>query len=306
MQRLSAKQVRPHLGLALSGGGMRGFFHLGVLQVMEEEQIPIDIIAGTSAGAIAAALWACGYTADDMIELIASVNFKKMLDIKIAAGSVVKHAVKGVFSGGLRFWPLLPKGLLNGRKLEKFFNSLCEGKTLRDTKLPLAVTAVDLDSADTIFFTTPVPGHRLILHARYYHNVSIAEAVRCSISIPGIFMPKKFRGMALVDGAVKNNLPTDILHHMGAKHIVAVDVGFAGNSPVNTHSLSNVLLRSIDIMGREVTLLKAEQYADVIIRPEEITSSAKTVADLSAAYIEAGVNSARRCLPALRQLLNQN
>ena len=73
--------------------------------------------------------------------------------------------------------------------------------------------------------------------------------------------------MALVDGAVKNNLPTDILAYMGADVIIGVDLGYAGQSVYDLHSVGEILMQCIDIMGREVTLLKGEQYADVIIRP---------------------------------------
>jgi NTE family protein len=91
--------------------------------------------------------------------------------------------------------------------------------------------------------------------------------VRASISIPGIFFPKKYRGMTLVDGAVKNNLPTDILRHMGADVVIAVDLGYAGQPNYDIKTVGEILIQCIEVMSREVTLLKAEQYADIIIRP---------------------------------------
>lgn len=259
---------KPKIGVALSGGGVRGIAHIGVLKALNDNNIPIDMIAGTSAGAIVAALYACGYTPRQMIKFAENIDLTKLIDLNVAISDVVKQGMKWFFNGKFRFWSVLPTGLIQGDKLEGYFSKFWQERTVRDTNIPLAITAVDINTATTVFFTTPTEGRRKILNARYYHNVLLTDAVRSSISIPGIFLPKKLRGMTLVDGAVKNNLPTDILHHLGADIIIGVDLGYAGQANYNIKSVAEILLQCIDIMGREVTLLKGEQYADMIIRPD--------------------------------------
>lgn len=258
---------RYKVGVALSGGGIRGTAHIGVLKVLVENQIPIDLISGTSAGAIIASMYACGYTPQQMQIMVQKLKMNELIDLNITVGDLLKHGMKWLYSGMFRFWSVLPSGLIKGDRIEQYFYHLWQEKTVRDTVIPLAITAVDLNSADTIFFTSPVCKSRAILNARYYHNTSLTDAVRASISIPGIFFPKKYRSMTLVDGAVKNNLPTDILRHMGADIVIGVDLGYDGQANYDIKTVGEILIQCIEIMSREVTLLKAEQCADIIIRP---------------------------------------
>lgn len=266
--KINGKKVsRPIVGLALSGGGIRGTAHIGVIKALLENNIQINFISGTSAGAIVAAMFASGYSPREMEKIVDAVDIQSLIDLKVTVPDLLKHGVKWAMSGMFRFWSVLPAGLIKGDKIENFLGNFLKNKTVRDTEIPIAITAVDINSADTVFFTTPIPGSRFILNARYYHNTLLTEAVRSSISIPGIFFPKKYRGMTLVDGAVKNNLPTDILRYMGATKVIAVDLGYAGQENFDIKTVGEILIQCIDIMGREVTLLKAEQHADIIIRP---------------------------------------
>lgn len=262
-----AKGRRPRVGLALSGGGLRGTAHIGVLSTLCEHRIPIDMIAGTSAGAIIAALYATGYKPIQMKALAQDLKINELVDLKVTVGDLIKHGVKWLFSGKFRFWSVLPSGLIKGDKIERLFHSFWQEKTVRDTLIPLGITAVDINTADTVFFTTPIPGSRAILNAKYYHNTTLSDAVRASISIPGVFSPKKYRGMTLVDGAVKNNLPSDILRHMGADVVIAVNLGYDGEVQNDINTVGEILMQCIEIMGREVTLLKGEHLANVVIRP---------------------------------------
>jgi NTE family protein len=207
-----------------------------------------------------------------------------------------------MLSGKFRFWSVIPTGLIKGEKIESTLAKFFQQRSVRDTKIPLAITAVDINSADTIFFTSPLPCTRSILNARYYHNALLYEAVRASISIPGVFFPKKYRGMTLVDGAVKNNLPTDILDYMGAEKIIAVDLGYSGQPNHEIDSVGEILMQCIEIKGREVTLMKSEQYADVIIRPQVYDLNQK---DLSQAneFIRRGYQAAIEKIDQIKELL---
>lgn len=295
-QRTTTRKKRPRVGVALSGGGLRGIAHIGVLKAFVQNNIPVDMIAGTSAGAIVAALYAYGYSPLKIEEFVLQVNPTDFVDFKVSIPHLLKYGLKWLFTGNPR---VIPNGLIKGGKVEKYFLSLWQHCTMQETRIPLAVTAVDIISADTIFFTTPLPAKRTILNARYYHNVEIVDAVRASISIPGIFLPKKMRGMTLVDGGVKNNLPTDILNHMGAEIIIAVDLGFTSQVSRDVDSVSEILLRCIEIMGREVTLLKAEQYADIIIRPNVDYDDAHQIIKC----IEMGERAAMEKIAAIKYLL---
>ena len=262
------EQTAPKVGLALSGGGLRGLAHIGALKALADNEIPISFISGSSAGAIIASLHACGYRADEMHSIAKALSVSDFVKIKIPLSAMLKQGKKWLFGRHRKLIPTFPTGIIQGDRIEKFFSRYWQARTVRDTTIPVALTAVDLYSADTIFFLTPHPGMREILNARYYYNTGLGEAVRASISIPGVFTPAKYRGMMLVDGAVKNNLPTDILRHMGADCIIAIDLGYAGEPDYEIQNVSDILLRCIEIMNREVTLLKGEEYADIIIRPQ--------------------------------------
>lgn len=290
------------IGLALSGGGLRGASHIGVLLALAKAGIPIDMIAGTSAGAIIAALFACGYNPQQMVNLAISLKTSELVDLKVTVGQLIKHGTKWLFSGKFRFWSVLPMGLIKGERIEKYLYSLLQARTVRDTQIPLAITAVDIQSADTVFFTTPLPGNRAILNARYYHNTPLVEAVRASISIPGVFYPKTYRGMTLVDGAVKNNLPTDILRHMGADIVIAVDLGYDGQQNNSIKTVGEILMQCIEIMGREVTLLKGTQYADIVIRPNVYSLNMKDSKFIQSA-IEMGEKATQENLQEIKKLL---
>lgn len=260
------------VGLALSGGGLRGLAHIGALKALIDNGIPIDMIAGTSAGSIIATMHACGYRPEEMQTIAKSITLGDLVKIKIPFSSILKQGKKWLLGRNRRLLSSFPTGLVQGDKIEKYFSRLWQARTVRETVVPLAITSVDIYSADTVFFLSPVAGRRKILNARYYYNTSLVEAVRASISIPGIFTPLKYRGMLLVDGAVKNNLPADILYHMGANYIIGIDLGYAGQPNYSIHNMGDVLLQCIEIMGREVTLLKGEEYADIVIRPQVSTN----------------------------------
>ncbi|MCE5287439.1 MAG: patatin-like phospholipase family protein [Pelosinus sp.] len=292
----------PKIGVALSGGGPSGIAHIGVLKAFVKNNIPIDIISGTSAGAIIAALFAQGYTPWQMEEITKGLKFFDFIDLKITLPEMIKYSAKSFFGNRLRSWSSLPSGLIKGDKIEKFLKSLWGEQTIQQTKIPLAITSVDVISGDTVFFITPIPGQRGILNARYYHNVLLTEAVRSSIAIPGIFLPKKFRGMTLVDGAVKNNLPTDILNYMGADIIIGIDLGYAGKANYNINSVSEILLQCINIMNREVTLLKSQQHANLIIRPV-LTDSPFQDQKQTLSCINAGEAAVLECLTEIKNLM---
>lgn len=292
--------VRPKIGLALSGGGLRGAAHIGVLKVLLDHRIPIDYIAGTSAGAIIASMYACGHGPIEMKKLLDNLKLNDLADFKLPVTELIKHGVKSFFK--MR-WSSLPQGFMKGDKIEQYFGLLWQEGTVRNTKIPLAITAVDISTGDTVFFLTPIPSARKILNAKYFHNTRLVDAVRASISIPGVFYPKQYKGMTLVDGAVKNNLPSDILRHMGADYIIGVDLGYDGEPNYQLHTVGEILVQCIDIMNREVTLLKGEHYSDIVIRPATNDINPKDKRRFSL-YIERGEAAARARIQDIKKGLS--
>lgn len=274
------KKDRPTVGLALSGGGIRGLAHIGILKALRGYGVPIDYIAGTSAGAIVAALYATGYTVRDMEEIASHLEIAEFVDFNLTVSDFIKFGMQEMFAAKKRFWADVPKGLVKGKRIEKYFASLWGDASMRDTRIPLAITAVDIYTANTVFFVTPTALIPPDEDVRYARQAPIADAVRASIAIPGVFFPKKYRGMMLVDGAVKNNLPTDILRAMGADIVLAVDLGYDGSPCYDIHVTGEVLKRTVDIINREITMLKGVRYADYVFRPPV---QALTIADLSKA-----------------------
>lgn len=175
------------VGLALSSGGSRGLAHIGVLEVLEKNKIPINIIAGTSMGAFISALYA----------------------MEPDAKKVEKKAMK--FKDENLFDYTFPRyGLVKGEKIDKIIKEVIGDVDFEDLKIPLYVTSFDLENNREIIF----------------HRGSVAKAVRASISIPGIFTPTVNKNRVLVDGAVSDPIPTEILKKMGAELIIAVNVNY--------------------------------------------------------------------------------
>jgi NTE family protein len=260
-----------------------------VLKVLCDYKIPIDMIAGTSAGAIIATMYACGHSPEEMKKQLEGLKVNELVDFKLPVGELIKHGVKTLFK--MR-WSSLPQGFIKGDKIEQYFASLWQEGTVRNTRIPIAIPAVDINTGDTVFFTTPLPGARKIQNAKYFHNTRLVDAVRASISIPGVFFPKRYKGMTLVDGAVKNNLPSDILRHMGAEYIIGVDLGYDGSPNYQINTVGEILMQCIDIMNREVTLLKGEYHSNVVVRPDTLDVNTKEKRKFSV-YIERGEAAAK-------------
>jgi len=183
------RNLKPRLGLALSGGGARGLAHIGVLRALEDAGIQPDYLTGTSMGGVIAAGYAAGLSPADMEQ------------IALEFGTVRK--LWGLAD------PTLPRrGLFQGERLLAFFEQHLQGCTFVDLRVPLTLVAVDLNSGKEI-------------HLR---EGSVAEAVRATVSIPGLLAPVERNGQRLVDGGLLNNLPVDVVRQMGADVTLAVDV----------------------------------------------------------------------------------
>ncbi len=180
------------LGLVLGSGAAHGLAHIGVLKVLEEAGIHIDVISGSSMGALIGALWAAGHKADDIEKLARSLNSQTAFFHLVGMGDLS--------------WPL--RGFLKGNQIARFLSPYLGGKTFQDLNLPIKITATDVFTAEEVIF----------------ESGSVLDAVRASIAIPGIFQAVALRGRQLIDGGIIDPLPVRVLTRMGVKKIIAVNV----------------------------------------------------------------------------------
>ena len=279
-----SEQQQIKFGLALSGGGARGMVHIGVLKTLDKAGIQPDYIAGTSMGGVIAAGYATGLSPNEMAQI------------------VNKHAAT-------RKWlrmadPAFPlNGLFHGVRLMKFLDQYFGGLTFDDVRIPLAVVAVDLNTGQEV-------------HIR---EGLITEALRATISVPGLLAPVEINGQRLVDGGLLNNLPVDVVREMGADIVLAVDVcppteTFSYEQTIkNKRFLSGtfggliaVLGDSINILIRQQRKAKLSQFPpDLLISPEMSPDiNAISGYDKSDQLISIGVEKTNELLPKLQELLD--
>ncbi|WP_455381398.1 patatin-like phospholipase family protein [Salinispira pacifica] len=224
----SEKVDRPRVGLALGGGAARGFAHIGVLKVLEEEQIPIDFVAGTSIGSLVGALHCAGFSWQEIVSSTKNVNW----------GDLVKP-----------IWPSL--GLVQSDKLEQVIGKSINSATFDQLRVPFKAVAVDI-----------VEGEVVILDSG-----PIAPAVRASCSIPGIFTPAEIEGRLLVDGGVLNSVPADVVRSMGADVVIAVNLNGDRKKHGKPENVLDVMFYSFNLMVARSTD-RTMRYADVVIEPD--------------------------------------
>ncbi|EIT84910.1 patatin [Fictibacillus macauensis ZFHKF-1] len=241
---------KPLIGLALGSGGARGFAHIGVIKALRENNIAIDLIGGSSMGALVGAMVGLGHSNENLIKMATLFKRKYYMDYTV------------------------PKmGFVSGKKVKELIRLLSHHKNIEDSIIPLAIVATDLAKGEKVVF----------------RKGSIADAVRASISIPGIFVPEKVDGRLLVDGGVIERVPAAVVREMGADIVIAVDISHFKAQPMMT-SILDVIVQSIDIMQREIVKYH-EISADVMIRPmvEQYSSTAfKNVNEIIAIGEEAG------------------
>lgn len=289
---------RPAIGLVLSGGGARGYAHLGVLKVLEENRIPVDCIAGTSMGAVVGGLYASGMRATDMEARLAGVNLADIaFDVHPRAElpqsqredeqSYVSSLTLGLSSEGLR----LPRGLVQGNRLQALLSdwTATTPGNLSFDQLPIPYRAIATELRS---------GQMVVLD-----HGSLPQAIRASMALPGLFAPTDVDGRTLVDGGLVSNLPIDTARAMGADVVIAVDIG----SPLRP---LDALATPADVMQQMVGILVRQNVAqqrarlaagDLLIQPD-LGSLTFTDFANAAKAIKAGEAAARAALPQLRHL----
>ena len=255
----------PKLGLALGGGAARGFAHIGVLQVLEEEGIKPSLVVGTSAGSVVASFYASGKTGQQLQWLADTMDETQFTDWA------------NPFSG---------RGILRGEALGKYINSQLNGMKIEDMKLPLGIVATDLRTGDGILF----------------RRGDVATAVRASSAVPSVFEPVQIAGKDYVDGGLVSPVPVRYARQMGADLVLAVDISSRPEDAKTTDMLK-VLLQTFSIMGKSISQLELAQ-ADVVVRPA-LPDVGSTEFSARKKSIEAGRAAMKQALPQLKALLAQ-
>lgn len=246
------------IGLALSGGGVRGAAHIGVLGCLRDNGIPVDLISGASAGAIAAGLYASGMDPDKMERFALGLN-GRLLDYDVAG--LIRSAMCALLCRKCRV-----TGLVRGERLHRALDRATGGKKLAEARIPLAVSATDLDGGDVILFVSDPAGLHDGRGVRYLSDAAIADAVSASAAIPMVFAVRETAGVRLVDGGVLENIPVNVLYHMGADLVVAVDLSRTSRSKP-ARGLLEVGQQSLSVMSRRLTELRTTR-ARVVITPD--------------------------------------
>jgi NTE family protein len=253
----------PKIGLALGSGGARGFAHLGVIMALKDAGIPIHLIAGSSMGALVASFYGAGIDLERLYKLSTAFKRKYFLDFTV------------------------PKmGLISGKKVKEFIKVFTHGKNIEELSIPIGIVATDLLTGEKVVFK----------------KGPVAEAVRASISIPGIFVPEKYKGRILVDGGVTSRVPVSVAKEMGADMVIAVDVSMVKRNAEIT-SIYDVIMQSIDIMQTEI-INSREMTADVMIRPPVENYSSRAFTNIEE-IINIGLEETKKHLKEIETVIEQ-
>lgn len=229
------------LGIALSGGGIRGIAHAGVLKALEENNIKIDIIGGASSGSMVSVLYAMGYSPDEIYSL-----FKKYAKeiATINSGPIISGITNYMRNKSIRI-----KGLKSNQRLEEVCDKLANKKGIKnlgEIKMPIVIPTVDLISEKEYIFTNNLPKEE----ERYITNISVGKAVRASSSFSAVFCPFEYDKYAFMDGGILDNIPVEEVRKQGADKVIAIS--FESDKINKNSNIMDIVMKTVDIMGDKI------------------------------------------------------
>jgi len=262
---LTADVHKPKIALVLGGGAARGFAHVGVIRVLEQEKIPIDMIVGTSAGSLIGAIYA---------------NDANSFELEWTAFALEKD---NIFDYAI-FSAVTGMGPVKGDKLEDFVKTKVSTANIENLKIPFSAVATDLNR-----------GTRVVID-----HGPVARAVRASSAIPGVFNPVEHQGKLLVDGGVVDNIPIAVAREKGADIVIAVDIS-ENVANFNITNLIDVVIQSANIMFNENVQFKKKE-ADVLISPA-VGNVAMLDFTQKKRCMQAGIEAAQKAVPEIRKAI---
>lgn len=296
MDKIHRMEKRPTVALVLSGGGAKGAAHVGVLHKLEEMEIPVDLICGTSMGGLIGGLYAVGYSADYLDSLLRNQNWDFTLTDKVDQ-SYISYSAKEYKSKYLVSIPFHYEK--NSRTQAEEIYSSSDGKINIDagsgdletqsgvsdlaSSLPSGyvygfnvnnlISSLTVGYQDSISFSTlPIPYYSvsadvISCKAKNWGSGSVKSALRSTMSIPGMFDPVRTGGMVLVDGGVRNNFPVDIARAMGADYVIGVELSGEAPDYGQINNLGNILMQFIKMLGKDA-FDKNTPNVDIFIKPD--------------------------------------
>lgn len=234
------------LGVALSGGGIRGIAHAGALKAFEDNNIKVDIIGGTSSGSLVASLYAMGYS-----PYYIYVLFKRYAKdiVEITSGPIISGI--GNFMMNKR---VCISGLKTGESLENAYDNIAMKRKIRTIgdikKMPIVIPTVDIKHSKEYIFTNYIPKNAKD-KTQYITDIPIGKAVRASSSFPAIFCPCDFKEHKFLDGGILDNIPVLEVRKQGADKVIAIN--FKADDVDENSNIMDIAMRTIDIMGNKIS-----------------------------------------------------
>lgn len=232
------------IGLALSGGGIRGIAHAGVIAALEKNNIKIDIIGGTSSGAIVSSLYAMGYSPYHIFIL-----FKRYAkEIAKMNATPIVSGIKNLFLSNKS----LITGFRTGTNIEDIYNEYAAKKEITNIsqiKMPLVIPTVDITQSREYVFTNYIPKEND--NKQYITDISIGKAIRASSSFPAFFSPCEYNKHIFMDGGVLDNIPVNEVKKQGADKVIAVK--FDADRINEQSNIMDIVMKTIDIMGSKIS-----------------------------------------------------
>ena len=227
------------LGIALSGGGIRGIAHAGVLKALEDNGIKVDIIGGTSSGSMIAMLYASGYSPYHIYRL-----FKKY------SKDIAKVNTKPIIKSYMLNKRITLKGLNTGNNVEDLFNQVINKQgiyKMKDIKMPVVIPTVDLMSCKEYVFTNNPPENK----EKYITDIEVGKAIRASSSFTAVFSPCEYKEHAFIDGGALDNIPIKEVKKQGAD--IVIGVKFNSDEITKDSNIMDMTMKTIDIMGEKIS-----------------------------------------------------
>lgn len=283
--------ARPKIGVALGGGGARGYAHIGVLRVLQEEGVPIDIVVGTSMGAIIGGAYAVGLDMTKLEKILANLDLNRLLDLP---SSPVATVAGRIASELLTRTDWRKNEQEETKNLCQFFAVFTKGLKFEDLKrVKFAVVAADIDT-----------GEEVVLQEGPLHR-----AIAASATVPGLHYPIRYNDRFLVDGGIINKLPADVALQLGAEVVIAVEVSAPLAKAKEVKNSIDLLTQAETITGRELMRLKLERVREklgerlILLQPALDRVSMLSL-DQVAAAAQAGEREARKHLDRIKALIS--
>lgn len=284
------------LGIALSGGGIRGIAHAGVLKALEENNIKIDAIGGTSSGSLIATLYAMGYS-----PYYIYILFKRYSKDIINANTnpFIGELGKYILNKNIKML-----GLNTGEDLEKVFDQIARRKNIKqisDIKMPIVIPAVDISKSKEHIFTNYIP-IKSNNDNKYIQDITIGKAIRASSSFPAVFCPCDYKDYIFMDGGVLNNVPVIEVKKQGVDKVIAVK--FDADEVDKESNMMDFAMKTIDIMGNKISEENLKK-SDYVLNVKTDRTGLLDIDKLDSCY-KYGYNAVITNIENIKKIINDN